>query len=123
MGTEVTTFLPVAFRESVRSRKVSTDKNVSAVLGALFPLAFCWRTYWSGSLWLRLLGVGHNYYATLAPSLANRLLWRAGEASVFTVVGSNVVWTCRILRGSLKVVMKNISGKNLDQKHFQKEIE
>ena len=120
VGTEVTTFLPVAFRESVRSKKIK-ESGISAVLGVLFPLAFCWRTYWSSKMWLRLLSVGRNYIAT-NPPVFQQFLWRTGEASVLTVVGSNVVWTYRILRGSLKIVMKNITGKKLDEKHFQKEI-
>jgi len=112
--------LPVAFRESVRSKKVS-KKDVSAVLGVLFPLAFCWRSYWSSKMWIRLLGVGRNYVAT-APGLANTVLWRTGEVSVLTVVCSNFAWTYRILKGSLKVVMRK-RGEKFDQQHFQKEIE
>ena len=61
----------------MRSKKVS-KKDVSAVLGVLFPLAFCWRSYWSSKMWIRLLGVGRNYVAT-APGLANTVLWRTGE--------------------------------------------
>jgi len=120
VATEITTFLPVAFRESVRSKKVS-KKDVSAVLGVLFPLAFCWRSYWSSKMWIRLLGVGRNYVAT-APGLANTVLWRTGEVSVLTVVCSNFAWTYRILKGSLKVVMRK-RGEKFDQQHFQKEIE
>ena len=104
----------------MRSKKISVNKNVSAVLGVLFPLAFCWRTYWSSKMWLQLLQVGKNYIA-MNPVLANQVLWRAGEVSVLTVVCSNFVWTYRILRGSLKVVMKKNKGKTLPS--FQKEIE
>ena len=122
IGTEVTTFLPVAFREAVRSKKIS-KAQVSSVLGVLFPLAFCWRTYWSSKLWVRLLGVGRNYIATKQPNLLNLALWRLGEASVLTVVCSNVVWTCRIAKGSLGVVKKKLTGKKLSQSQFQKEIQ
>merc|ERR1712078_558719 len=115
IGTEVTTFLPVAFREAVRSKKIS-KAQVSSVLGVLFPLAFCWRTYWSSKLWVRLLGVGRNYIATKQPNLLNLALWRLGEASVLTVVCSNVVWTCRIAKGSLGVVKKKLTGKKTKSK-------
>jgi len=122
VGTEVTTFLPVAFRESVRSKKVSTNKKISVVLGTLFPLAFCWRSYWSSKMWLRLVEVGRRYIA-MSPTLANQVLWRAGEVSVGTVVLCNFAWTYRIARGSMKVAMSKIRGKKIDQQHLQKEIE
>merc|ERR1719263_2067151 len=119
VGTEVTTFLPVAFRESVRSKKISR-RGISSVLGVVFPLAFCWRTYWSSKMWLQLLSVGRAYIAT-NPHLLNQIMWRAGEVSVFTVVCSNFVWTYRILRGSINVVVKRLSGKKLENKFYQKE--
>lgn len=121
IGTEVTTFLPVAFREAVRSKKVS-KAQISSVLGVLFPLAFCWRTYWSSKMFVRLLGVGSNYIATKQPNMVNYCLWRLGEASVFTVVCSNVAWTYRIAKGSLSVVKKKLTGKKIDN-NFQKEIQ
>ncbi|QDZ21548.1 hypothetical protein HOP50_06g40750 [Chloropicon primus] len=122
IGTEVTTFLPVAFRESVRSKKISSDKRISAFLGVVFPAAFCWRTYWSSKMWLRLLKVGRSYLAT-SPVLANQVLWRIGELSVATVVGCNWVWTHRILKGSMKVAMRRSRGQKSDDQYFQKEIE
>lgn len=121
IGTEITTFLPVAFREAVRSKKISKTK-ISILLGAVFPIAFCWRSYWSANMWMRLLKVGKAYVST-QPGLHNVILWRCGEASVLTVVCSNFVWTYRIMRGSLTVVMKKFNGKKLETNTFQKEIE
>jgi len=122
VGTEITTFLPVSFRESVRSRRLKEDGRISLVLGILFPAAFIGRTLWSGYMFKQLLPIGEGLIRSFGSSVAHKVVFRVGELGVFTVFCSNAVWTYRILRGSVVALLAKKGGKKLDDDHFNKEI-
>lgn len=108
-ATEITTFLPVSFRASVRSKRITRDAKVSTVIGLLFPIAFMWRSYWSARVCLEIARTGRAYMAAgAAPwgglALAERVAFHCGEAAVAVIAGCNVNWTLRIVQGTLKVV-------------------
>ncbi|KAK3249091.1 hypothetical protein CYMTET_41471 [Cymbomonas tetramitiformis] len=109
-ATEVTTALPVAFRQAARTKRLRGERII--FFGALMPLAFVWRSVWSLSVLRRYMEL-----VDASGGIANVPSWWVGASSTAGVVACNLIWTWKILRGTVKVVKKMFGKKKGGKKN------
>lgn len=99
--TEITTFLPVAFHQALKSRRMRGARSV--VLGVLMPLAFGLRVVLSARVVVNLL-----LAVNALGGAASVPLWclPLGLSTSATILGLNVYWLGKILAGSGRAVLK-----------------
>ncbi len=96
--TEITTFLPVAFHQAIKNRRMTGGRSV--VLGVLFPSAFALRC----ALSARVLG---NYMAIVrAMGVAAVPYWWVSAGASAAILGLNVFWTAKIVWGGARQVAR-----------------
>jgi len=97
--TEITTFLPVAFHQAVKNRRMKGARSV--VLGVLFPSAFVLRMVLSARVLL-------NYASAVRAvgGVAAVPLWWVSGTTSAVIVALNAFWTCKILAGGAKAMLK-----------------
>lgn len=105
--TEVTTALPVAFRQAMRNRKLNGGR--SAAFAVMLPVAFTWRTVYSFMIFKKAVPLIMN------PSSALPLLKFPALGCLFAIVCCNTFWTSKIYRGALKLATRKLSQKERDQ--------
>lgn len=96
--TEVTTFLPVAFHNALKSKRMRGARSV--VLGVLMPAAFCLRVVLSGRV------LANFALALQAVGPAAVPMWPVAGVACATILGLNCFWLYRIVAGSAKAVNK-----------------
>ena len=99
--TEITTFLPIAFHQATKSRRVKGTRSM--VLGALMPTGFALRTALS-------MKVVYNFVEALKYSAGTVPLWGIGLGAGCTIACLNVYWTIRIIKGTIKAMRKQRSA-------------
>ncbi|GHP01261.1 hypothetical protein PPROV_000001700 [Pycnococcus provasolii] len=96
--TELTTFLPIAFKQANKQRgRVKGTKSI--VLGTLFPVAFIGRTALS-------LTIVYNFMEALKYSAGPVPFWGIGLGSGLTISFLNSYWTWKIFKGTAKAMSK-----------------
>ena len=100
--TEITTFLPVAFHQAIKNKRMTGYRSVA--LGVLFPSAFALRCVMSARVFTNYMAV----VKALGGTAAVPYWWVSGGCSV-TILGLNLFWTAKILYGGVRQVMKRRS--------------
>jgi hypothetical protein len=96
--TELTTFLPVAFHQALKNRRMTGARSV--VLGVCFPAAFALRCVLSAQ-------VLRNYWGlATAFGLSNVPFWWLSAGCSATILGLNTLWTGKILWGGARQIVK-----------------
>jgi len=104
--TELTTALPVGFRQAMRNRKLNGGR--SAAFAVMLPAAFTWRTVYSFQIFQKSVPL------ILNPDIALPILKFPATGCVFAIVCCNAYWTSKIFRGALKLATKKLSQRERD---------
>jgi len=105
--TEVTTALPVAFRQAMRNRKLNGGR--SAAFAVMLPVAFTWRSVYSFFIFKKSVPL------ILNPNIALPILKFPALGCLFAIVCCNTYWTSKIYRGAVKLATKKLSQKERDE--------
>ena len=100
--TEITTFLPVAFHQAVKNKRMTGSRSV--ILGVLFPSAFALRCVMSARVFSNYMAVVNAVGGTAAVPF-----WWVSAGCSATILGLNMFWTAKILYGGARQVMKRRS--------------
>lgn len=98
--TEITSFLPVAFHQALHDGLM--DSKRQAVIAVVFPMAFIARTLLSMSV------TANFVQAVRALGPAQVEYWPVGAFAGSALASLNVMWTYRILKGTLRAVQKRM---------------
>jgi hypothetical protein len=96
--TEITTFLPVAFHQALKNKRMTGGRSV--VLGVLFPSAFALRVVMSAKVLRNYMAVANAF------GLANVPFWWVSAACSVTILALNTLWTGKIVWGGARQVAK-----------------
>ena len=100
--TEITTFLPVAFHQAVKNKRMTGYRSV--VLGVLFPSAFALRCVMSARVLSNYMAVVNAVGGTAVVPF-----WWLSAGCSATILGLNMLWTAKIVWGGVRQVMKRRS--------------
>jgi hypothetical protein len=101
--TEITTFLPVAFHQALKNKRMTGGRSV--VLGVLFPSAFALRIVMSAKVLRNYMAVANAF------GLANVPFWWVSAACSATILALNTLWTAKIVWGGARQVAKQRSRR------------
>eukprot|EP00958_Prasinococcus_capsulatus_P017649 scaffold2004_cov420-Prasinococcus_capsulatus_cf.AAC.14 len=105
IAVEVTTALPVAFRNAIQSRKLKGNRSIA--LGIGMPLAFIWR---SGMCIL-----GYRRFLVLCQKIGHASIpyWWMGGGGIGVVCLTNFYWTYKVIQGVCKQLGKRKKATKL----------
>lgn len=101
--TEITSFLPVAFHQAIQDGRM--DAKRQSVIGVVFPLAFVARTV------LSIFVTANFLHAVRALGPMRVEYWPVGAVAGTTLASLNIMWTYRIVQGTVKAIQKQMKKK------------